>query len=76
MIILVQTQNIQGQVCIFQDKYFYNFQIHMQAIMCDFEHTNHDNHQCMCKIPQTLSEHDSSLFQEYLLNLIRYKNLY
>ena len=48
----------------------------MQAIMCDFEHTNHDNHQCMCKIPQTLSEHDSSLYQEYLLNLIRYKNLY
>ena len=39
-----------------------NFSKHPQAIMYQFEHTNHDNHLCLCNIFQTLFEHDYSLY--------------
>ena len=42
MLILVQQENEQGQVHIFQDIYFESSQIHLLTVMYCFEHTNHD----------------------------------
>ena len=44
MVIQVQAQNIRDQVHIYQDTYFQNFQIHLQAIMYHFERISHDIH--------------------------------
>ena len=42
MLILVQSENEQSQVYIFQGTYFESSQIHLLTIMYHFEHKNHD----------------------------------
>ena len=44
MPILVQIENEEDQVHLFQCVYFLSFQIHLQVILYHSEHTNHDNH--------------------------------
>ena len=41
MLIRVQAQNIQDQAHIYPDTYFLSFQIHLQAIMYHFKHSNY-----------------------------------
>ena len=42
LIILVQKENEQGQIHIFQDTKFESYQVHQLTIMYCFGHTNHD----------------------------------
>ena len=42
MLIQVQTQIIPDQRHIFQGTYFQNFQIHLQAVMYEFQHIIRD----------------------------------
>ena len=42
MLILVQSENEQSQVYIFQGTYFESSQIHLLTIMYHFEHKNQD----------------------------------
>ena len=45
MLIQVQIEKEQDPVHIFQYIYFENSQIHLQAVMYQFEHIDHDIHQ-------------------------------
>ena len=62
MLIQAKIRNKKDQVHIFQSTYFENFRIHPQAIMYQFEHTNHAKHLCLSNILQTLFEHVYSLY--------------
>ena len=76
MLIRVQTKNEQDRVHIVEYICFNRFPIHQEATMYHFELTNPDNHEAfLVLIAQTLLELHS-LYQWYLLNLIRCKKLF
>ena len=76
MLIRMQTKNEQDRVHIVEYICFNRFLIHQEAILYHFELTNPDNHEAfLVLIAQTLLELHS-LYQQYLLNLIRCKKIF